>query len=81
MEPRPAVSASVLVGSVNGGDGIHTLLDALARQTGEVPFEVIVVDRCGDGTAERIERDHPEVQLLTAPASTLGTLRSAATLT
>ncbi len=70
MESQPAVSASVLVGSVNGGDPIHSLLEALARQTGEVPFEVIVADRCQDGTAERIERDHPEVRLLRASVST-----------
>lgn len=70
MEPRPTLFASVLVGSVNGGDSVHTLLDALARQTGEVRFEVIVADRCGDGTAERIERDHPDVVVLRAPAST-----------
>ena len=79
MEPPPAVFASVLVGSVNGGDCVHTLLDALARQTGDVPFEVIVADRCGDGTAERIEREHPEVQLLRASgSSTLPELRAQA---
>ena len=79
MEPPPAVTASVLVGSVNGGDHIHTLLAALARQTGEVSFEVIVADRCGDGTAERIEREHPEVQLLRASGScTLPELRAQA---
>ena len=70
IEAGPDVSASVLVGSVNGGDHVHTLLDALAQQTGDVSFEVIVADRCGDGTAERIAREHPEVQVLRAPAAT-----------
>ena len=71
---RPAVRAnaraSVLVGSVNGGESIHTLLDSLARQSGDITFEVIVADRCGDGTAERIEATHPEVRVLRAAAGT-----------
>jgi glycosyltransferase involved in cell wall biosynthesis len=73
------VEASVLVGSVNGGDWIHVLLDALEHQDGDVAFEVIVADRCGDGTAEQIRREHPAVQVLDAPAGTeLPTLRTLA---
>lgn len=64
------ILASVLVGSVNGGEPIHTLLDALERQTGDVPFEVIVVDRCEDGTAERISRERPCVRVLAAQRRT-----------
>ena len=58
------VAASVLIGSVNGGPWIHVLLDALESQRGEIDFEVIVADRCVDGTADRIEREHPKVQVL-----------------
>lgn len=73
------VAASVLVGSVNGGDWIHVLLEALEHQEGDVDFEVLVADRCTDGTAERIEREHPKVQVLRAPAeSHLPTLRTMA---
>jgi glycosyltransferase involved in cell wall biosynthesis len=73
------VEASVLVGSVNGGDWIHVLLDALEHQDGGVRFEVIVADRCQDGTAERIRREHPAVQVLdAAPMTELPTLRTMA---
>ena len=67
---RASARASVLVGSVNGGESIHTLLDSLARQSGDVAFEVIVADRCGDGTAERIEATRPDVRVLRAAAGT-----------
>jgi glycosyltransferase involved in cell wall biosynthesis len=77
--PQLAVRASVLVGSVNGGESIHTLLDSLARQTGDIAFEVIVADRCRDGTAERIEATHPDVRVLRAsPETTLPQLRAQA---
>jgi glycosyltransferase involved in cell wall biosynthesis len=77
--PQLAVRASVLVGSVNGGESIHTLLDSLARQTGDIAFEVIVADRCRDGTAERIEATHPQVRVIRAdPRTTLPQLRALA---
>jgi glycosyltransferase involved in cell wall biosynthesis len=73
------VIASVLIGSVNGGEMIHHLLAALRRQSGEVPFEVIVADRCSDGTAERIARDDPNVRVLRADTrTTLPELRTRA---
>ncbi len=73
------VQASVLIGSVNGGDWIHVLLDALQNQDGTVAYEVIVADRCSDGTAEQIQREHPAVQVLPAPGDTdLPTLRTMA---
>ena len=58
---------------------IHHLLAALRHQSGEVPFEVIVADRCNDGTAERIARDNPNVRVLRAdPRTTLPELRTRA---
>ncbi len=73
------IVASVLVGSVNGAEMIDHLLDALKRQTGDVPFEIIVADRCTDGTADRISREHPAVRLLRAkPRTTLPELRTMA---
>lgn len=58
---------------------IHRLLSALQQQTGDIPFEVIVADRCKDGTAERIRRDYPEVQVLRAKwRATLPELRTMA---
>ena len=58
---------------------IHHLLDALEQQAGRPSFEVIVADRCTDGTAERIERDHPDVRVLRAdPSTTLPELRTRA---
>lgn len=77
--PDAPVDASVLIGSVNGGEWIHVLLDALSAQRGDVAFEVIVCDRCRDGTGERIARERPQVQLLRAePTATLPELRALA---
>ena len=77
--PEDPVVASVLVGSVNGGESIHRLLEALERQRGDVHFEVVVTDRCGDGTAERMVREHPRVQVSTAEKhTTLPELRTRA---
>ena len=73
------VTASVIVGSVNGGPWIHVLLDALESQRGDTDFEVVVADRCTDGTADRIEREHPKVQVLRlAPTTVLPELRTLA---
>jgi len=73
------VDASVLVGSVNGGEWIHVLLEALEAQRTSRPFEVIVADRTSDGTRGRIEREHPRVQVLAAaPGATLPELRTQA---
>jgi glycosyltransferase involved in cell wall biosynthesis len=73
------VDASVLVGSVNGGEWIHVLLDALERQETKRRYEVIVADRTTDGTYKRIAREHPNVQLLNAHSrTTLPELRTQA---
>ena len=63
------VTASVVVGSVNGGEWLFALLQALRHQRGNVRYEVIVADRTNDGTAERVQREYPEVMLIRAPAA------------
>jgi len=60
----------VIVGSVNGGPSIFRLLEALARQIGDVAFEVVIADRCSDGTAERIAKEWPEAILIRAARDT-----------
>ncbi|HTP95513.1 MAG TPA: glycosyltransferase family 2 protein [Burkholderiales bacterium] len=58
----PAVA--VVIVNYNGGDFIERCLAALSQQT-LAPRRVVVVDNASsDGSAERIERDHPEVQLI-----------------
>jgi glycosyltransferase involved in cell wall biosynthesis len=78
-ESSDPVVASILIGSVNGGEMIQCLLEALEQQSGEIPFEVIVADRCGDETADLIEARHPEVRVLRGDARrTLPELRTMA---
>lgn len=68
-EPE-SLDASVIVGLVNGGLMIDALLVALARQRGDVAFEVVVASRCRDGTAQRIAEKYPDIVLLDADAGT-----------
>ncbi len=56
---------SVVIPSVSGLPVIAECLDALARQRGGVEAEVIVVDRCRNGTATMIAERFPWVDLLT----------------
>jgi glycosyltransferase involved in cell wall biosynthesis len=49
---------------VNGLPAIGECLAALARQRGEDKPEVIVVDRCRNGTAEHIRTRFPDVKLV-----------------
>jgi hypothetical protein len=77
--PGTQVDASVIVGSVNGGEWIHLLLAALEAQQTQYRYQVIVADRTADGTRARIAATHPNVQLLLAsPSSTLPELRTQA---
>src|SRR6267378_7338410 len=55
---------SVVIPSVSGLPVIAECLDALSRQRGEVQAEVIVVDRCGNGTAALIAERFPWVDLV-----------------
>jgi glycosyltransferase involved in cell wall biosynthesis len=52
---------SVVVASGAGGAFLGRCLDSLCEQALAHGAEVIVVDRCGDEVADRIERDHPFV--------------------
>lgn len=60
--PKPKLS--VIIASVNGRPYIDECLQALERQQGDIPAEIIVVDRCNDGTAGHIRKKFPRVQLL-----------------
>jgi GT2 family glycosyltransferase len=55
---------SVIIPSVNGLPEIDECLRALERQDTSVEYEVVVADRCRDGTAEHIARRFPRVKLL-----------------
>ena len=57
---------SVVIASVNGPPAIHECLDALTRQEGEIAYEVLVVDRCGEATRDEIQRrfTQPEIRLV-----------------
>ena len=57
-------TVSVIIPSVNGLPGIDECLTALERQRTHVEFEIIVANRCKDGTAEHIERQFPRIKLL-----------------
>jgi glycosyltransferase involved in cell wall biosynthesis len=57
---------SVVIASVNGMSSIGECLDALTQQQGNIRYEVLVVDRCGEKTREQIRRRFPqsEIQLV-----------------
>jgi len=55
---------SVIIPSVNGLPTISECLAALEHQQGEHKPEVIVVDRCRNGTAEHIKTRFPDVKLM-----------------
>jgi GT2 family glycosyltransferase len=59
---------SVVIASVNGPPAILECLDALTRQEGEIAYEVLVVDRCGEATRSEIQRRfrQPEIRLIPA---------------
>jgi hypothetical protein len=57
---------SVIIASVNGFPWIGACLDALTTQEGSIPFEVLVLDRCGDHVRNEISRRflRPEIRVL-----------------
>jgi len=57
-------SLSVIIPSVNGLPFIDECLSAQQRQKGNVRAEVIVADRCKNGTAEHIRKKFPHVKVL-----------------
>jgi glycosyltransferase involved in cell wall biosynthesis len=54
---------SVVIASVNGMPSIVECLETLMSQEGEIPYEVLVVDRCGEPTREEIRRRLPQPQI------------------
>lgn len=73
-EPEPLVS--VVVPSVSGTAAVFECLAALFDQEGDVPVEVVVVDRCGETTRQAIRARFPGVRLLAAePSSPLPAMR------
>ena len=64
MEKSEKPKLSVIIASVNGLPYIDECLTALERQQGGVEAEVIVVDRCNDGTADYIRKKFPNVKLI-----------------
>lgn len=67
---------SVIIPSVNGLPAIGECLAALTRQQGCKP-EIVIVDRCWNGTAEHIKTRFPEVKLVrVAPPIGIPEMRS-----
>ena len=68
---------SVVIASVNGYPVVGECLRSLEQQTARARVEIILVDRMGDGTADRIEAEFPDVVVLRASADrTIPQLRS-----
>lgn len=66
--PPRAPRVSVVVASGAGGEFLFRCLASLAPQVAELGAELLVVDRVGGETAERVAREHPEARLLQTPA-------------
>lgn len=58
------LSCAVVVASFHPGQIINHCLHALLAQQGVSQFEVIVVDSSTDGTAERLQREFPSVDVV-----------------
>jgi len=59
-----------VIASVNGLPWIARSLTALRSQTDAARCEILVLDRCGEDTRERLRRDFPEIQVVGAPGET-----------
>ena len=57
---------SVVIASVNGAPSILKCLDALVSQQGDVPYEILVMDRCGESVRQAIAERFPQPQVLVA---------------
>ena len=60
---------SVVIASVNGLPSIAECVDALVHQEGNVPYEVLVVDCCGDETRSELRRSFPQPQVHLIPVA------------
>ena len=66
----PSPRASIIIPSYNSRDTILDCLRALLTQDPVQPLEIIVVDSSNDGTADLIEAECPEVELVRLPRRT-----------
>lgn len=64
----PAPSVSVVVASGAGGEFLFRCLAALVPQVDQRQAELIVVDRTGEATRERLRREFPRATVIAAPA-------------
>jgi len=58
---RPLIS--IVIASVNGMPFIGECLDALTRQEGNIRYQVLVVDRCGEKTRDEIREKFPQPEI------------------
>ncbi len=58
------VTLSVVIASGAGGDFLFHCLDSLRLQSAAVRAEIIVVDRCGGETIDRLEKDYQFVTII-----------------
>ena len=70
MTDTPLVS--IVIASVNRMPAIGECLDAIVNQKGDVPYEVLVVDRCGEPTRAEIRKRFPRenITVIAAPENT-----------
>ena len=63
---------SVVIASVNGMSSLGECLEHLVQQKGGHPYEVFVVDRCGEALREELKRSfpQPEIRVIAAPQGT-----------
>jgi hypothetical protein len=67
-------TVSVVIASGAGGEFLFRCLRSVAPQAKELGAEVLVVDRMGPTTRERIVRQFPAVRVLAAPAGERATI-------
>jgi glycosyltransferase involved in cell wall biosynthesis len=62
--PAPGLSCAVVVASFKPGHLIDRCLHSLLAQQGIADLQIIVVDSSANGTAERLQRDFPTVEVI-----------------
>src|SRR5215470_13691469 len=62
--PAATPTCAVVVASFRPGQVINQCLHAILAQQEVTPSEVIVVDSSADGTAERLQREFPSVDVV-----------------
>jgi hypothetical protein len=58
---------TVVIASGAGGEFLFRCLESLRDQVARRGADIVVVDRVGDATRQRIAREHPAVQIIAAP--------------